>query len=78
MHLKKGSSRWIKEQDKRYNAFDWQDGDGAFSVGLLQAADVAAYIKGQQEHHRVRSFKEEFREFLQRHGIAFDERYVWG
>jgi REP element-mobilizing transposase RayT len=77
MHVKKGSSRWLKEQGKRFNAFDWQDGYGAFSIGQSQRFDTAAYIKNQQEHHRLRSFQEEFREFLMLNEIPYDERYVW-
>jgi putative transposase len=77
MHLKKGTSHWIKEQGNRYNAFSWQAGYGAFSIGQSQRKDVVGYIRKQQEHHRVKSFQEEFRLFLQRYEIEVDERYIW-
>lgn len=77
MHLKKGTSRWLKEQSPRFNAFNWQEGYGAFGIGQSQRDDVIAYIQSQQEHHRVKSFQDELRTFLERYEIAFDERYVW-
>ena len=77
MHVKKGTSRWLKGQGAGFQGFDWQDGYGAFSLGPSQRDDAAAYIRGQQEHHRARPFQDEFRKFLRRHDIEFDERYVW-
>lgn len=77
MHVKKGTSRWLKEQSTRFVGFDWQDGYGAFSLGMSQQNATVVYIRNQQEHHRLRSFEEEFRELLQRYEIEFDERYVW-
>jgi putative transposase len=77
MHVKKGSSRWLKEQAPEFQAFDWQDGYGAFSLGLSQRDDAIAYIRDQQNHHRQRSFQDEFRDFLRRYEVEFDERYVW-
>jgi putative transposase len=57
--------------------FAWQTGYGAFSVSQSNADQVCAYIAGQEEHHRLVSFQEEFMAFLKRHGIAYDERYIW-
>jgi hypothetical protein len=57
--------------------FHWQNGYGAFSVSQSNVGQVKAYIAGQEEHHRKRTFQEEFRLLLERHGIEFDERYVW-
>jgi putative transposase len=75
--IKKASSKWIKPFDTRYRDFFWQKGYGAFSVSPSQLEAVLQYIETQQEHHRTRTFQEEYRELLRRHGIDFDERYVW-
>ena len=73
--VKKGSSKWMKTQD--VPTFTWQAGYGAFSVGESQAATVVRYIQRQEEHHRHLSFQDEFRRFLEKYHVAFDERYVW-
>jgi len=57
--------------------FHWQNGYGAFSVSQSQVARVRAYIENQVEHHRTVTFQDEFRQFLKRYRIAYDERYVW-
>jgi putative transposase len=75
--IKTGSSKWIKTKGDAYAHFAWQTGYGAFSVGQSQLDDLKRYIAGQREHHRVKSFQEEFRDFLQKYGIFYDERYVW-
>jgi putative transposase len=72
--LKKTSSKWIKGLDSKYRQFYWQRGYGAFSVSPSQPESVAS----QEEHHRAHSFQEEYRDFLRKHGVEFDERYVWG
>ena len=75
--VKKNSSRWVKEAGPRYTGFSWQRGYGAFSVSQSQLAAVIAYVDGQEEHHRKVTFQDEYRSFLRKHGVAFDERYVW-
>jgi putative transposase len=70
--LKGNSSRWI---DAR---FSWQEGYGAFSVSPSQVGVVKKYIQSQEEHHRKRSFEEEFTALLRQCGIPYDERYVFG
>jgi len=75
--IKKTSSKWIKELDARYRTFFWQRGYGAFSVSPSQLEAVLQYVEAQQTHHRTRTFQEEYRDLLRRHGIDFDERYVW-
>jgi putative transposase len=75
--IKKTSSKWIKELDARYRSFFWQRGYGVFSVSPSQLDSVLKYIEGQQEHHRTRTFQGEYRALLRRHGVDFDERYVW-
>lgn len=76
VHVMKGnSSRWMIRNG--VPGFAWQSGYAAFSVGASQAATVAHYIAHQVEHHRRRTFQEELRLFLDRHGVAYDERYLW-
>jgi REP element-mobilizing transposase RayT len=73
--VKSSSSKWMK--DKGVPDFWWQNGYGAFSVGQSQLEDLVAYIQGQKEHHRGASFQDEYRQFLRRYQIPYDERYVW-
>jgi REP element-mobilizing transposase RayT len=73
--LKVESSKWMKEQGVR--EFGWQAGYGAFSIGAAQAEAVTEYIRNQEQHHRRRTFQEEFRELLRRYQVEFDEAYVW-
>lgn len=75
--VKKSSSKWIKTQGPQFHAFAWQSGYGAFAVSASNVENVRDYIAHQREHHRTKSFQEEFRQFLERHRIVFDERYVW-
>jgi REP element-mobilizing transposase RayT len=75
--VKKSSSKWIKTQGQEFGRFAWQAGFGAFSVSESNVEIVRNYIANQREHHRVKSFQEEFRAILERHRIAFNERYVW-
>lgn len=75
--IKANSSRWVNDWPGGGERFEWQAGYGAFTVSQSQVEALFAYIRGQEEHHRQRSFQEEFLMFLQRHGIEFDERYVW-
>ncbi len=75
--VKKSSSKWIKTKGDEFQTFQWQAGYGAFSVSQSGVKAVRTYIAKQKEHHKTRTFQDEFRLFLQRHGIQFDERYVW-
>ena len=75
--IKKTSSAWIKQQYPACRGFAWQAGYGAFSLGQTQLEALVSYIDRQEEHHRKRTFKEEFVEFLKRYGVNYDERYVW-
>lgn len=74
--LKTGSSKWMHETFPDLRAFAWQDGYGAFTVGKSQIQDTLDYIAGQREHHRVKSFREEYLAFLRKHEIDFEERYA--
>jgi putative transposase len=75
--IKKASSKWIKGKGVSYAGFYWQGGYGAFSVSQSNVPEVQQYIASQREHHRRKTFQEEFREFLKRYEIEYDERYVW-
>lgn len=76
--LKKCSSKWIKTKDNKYAKFYWQDGYGIFSVNPYEIDILVNYIKNQKRHHHKLGFQDEFRDFLAKNGVEFDERYVWG
>ncbi len=75
--IKSTSSAWIHETFADLRGFAWQTGYGAFTVSYSGVPAVKQYLAHQAEHHRVRSFQEEFLEFLQRHEVEYDERYLW-
>jgi putative transposase len=76
--VKAGTSKWIHDTFPQRRGFAWQEGYGAFSIGVSQIDDTRRYIENQTEHHRRHTFEEEFIAFLERHGIEYDPRYVWG
>lgn len=75
--VKKKSSRWMKTQGERFRTFHWQSGYGAFSVSQSHVSRVRRYIEDQEKHHCTISFQDEFRLFLSKYGIGYDEHYVW-
>ncbi|GHS91520.1 transposase [Planctomycetales bacterium] len=75
--IKKNSSRWLKTKNECYRDFSWQGGYAGYSVSESQIATVKNYIARQQEHHKKISFHEEYVQFLQKHGINFDEQFLW-
>jgi len=75
--LKTHSSKWIKTKGGDYEKFYWQRGYGGFSVHYTQVDIVKQYIENQDEHHKKKSFKEEYLTFLKDYEIDYDERYVW-
>jgi REP element-mobilizing transposase RayT len=75
--IKKRSSKWIKTIDPRYRRFFWQRGYGALSISPSQLGAVIKYVDGQEKQHRKRTFQEEYRTLLRKHGIDFDQRYLW-
>lgn len=75
--LKTSSSKWLKTQSPTLAAFAWQRGYGAFSVGPSDHNALLHYIDTQEEHHKTRTFQDEYRAFLNKYGIEYDERYVW-
>lgn len=74
--LKGDSSRWMHEQ-LELSRFEWKEGYGAFTVSRSHLDSVREYVRAQEEHHRKRSFQEEYLSFLEKHEIEFDSRYLW-
>jgi putative transposase len=75
--VKKGSSKWMKFDGPHNRLFSWQNGYAAFSVSQSNMEAVQKYIEDQEEHHFKVTFQDELRALFKRHGIEFDERYVW-
>ena len=75
--IKSHSSKWIKTKGDKFKIFYWQNGYGAFSVNPSQIDIVIRYIQNQHEHHRKKTFQDEYRAFLKKYKVKFDERYVW-
>jgi REP element-mobilizing transposase RayT len=75
--IKANSSHWVHEKYPEKAFFAWQAGYGVFSVSVSQLPTVKNYIARQEEHHRTLTFQDEYRKFLKKHGIEYDERYVW-
>ena len=74
--IKRNSSRWIKTIAPAYNNFAWQCGYAAFSISQSIVGNTVEYVKNQQEHHKKKSFQDEYIQFLKLYNIDFDERYV--
>lgn len=75
--VKSQSSKWIKTKGKEFYNFYWQKGYGAFSVNPTQINQVIDYIVNQKTHHQKMSFQDEYRMFLKKYNIEYDERYIW-
>ena len=75
--VKASSSKWINEKQLAQGRFEWQEGYGAFSYGKSQLKDVVAYINNQEEHHRIKTFKEEYIDFLQKFEVEYDEKFIF-
>ena len=75
--VKSHSSKWMKSKAKTFENFYWQDGYGAFSVNPSEVDTVINYIANQKEHHLKKSFQDEYRAFLKKYNVEYDERYVW-
>ena len=74
--LKVSSSGWIKENKVFPNFIGWQEGYGAFTYHISQKDMIVNYVKNQRTHHKIKTFREEFIELLEEHGIEFDEKYL--
>ena len=76
--LKGGSSKWVRDTFPDGRLFQWQEGYGAFSVSRSTLDATLAYIQNQEEHHRHKTFEEEFTEFLKKYGVEYDPEFVFG
>ncbi len=75
--VKSHSSKWIKTKGSEFANFYWQDGYGAFSVNPSEVDVVIKYIENQKNHHKTKTFQDEYRQFLKKYQVEFDEKYVW-
>ena len=75
--LKTSSSKWIKTKGSQFRQFHWQSGYGAFSIGQSSVMALKQYVLTQKEHHKTKSFQDEFKSLCERYGVDIDERYVW-
>ena len=76
-YLKMDSAKWVNEKKLTLNKFEWQSGYGAFSYSHSQIDSVVKYIQNQEEHHRKKTFLEEYTAFLQKFNVPYDERYIF-
>mgnify|MGYP001595760660 FL=1 len=76
--IKGGSSKWIHETFPELRPFSWQEGYGAFSIGISNVDETKKYIENQEKHHSKESFRDEYLKFLRKNNIDFDEKYLWG
>jgi putative transposase len=75
--IKSKSSKWLNTQPKRPGRFEWQRGYAAFTVSASQLEKLRTYVRNQEQHHRRTTFQQEFRALLDKHGLEYDERYLW-
>jgi len=75
--IKSHSSKWMKTKGTELKNFYWQNGYGAFSVNPSETEKVIAYIENQKEHHKKKTVQEEYRAFLKKYKVEYDEKYVW-
>ena len=75
--VKSHSSKWIKTKGLKYQKFYWQRGYGGFSVNPAQINVVKKYILDQESHHQKKSFQDEYRAFLKKYNIEYDEKFIW-
>jgi len=75
--MKASSSKWVKTKGGLLTKFSWQTGYGIFSVGHSGAEVVRRYIANQEEHHRKKTFQDEYKDLLEQHQLEHDERYLW-
>jgi putative transposase len=75
--IKGGSSKWIHDEFPEHRAFEWQEGYGAFSIGVSIKEQSNKYIQNQKQHHRRITFQQEFLSFLKKHDVEYDPRFIW-
>ena len=74
--IKGDSSKWINSQGFVRGKFNWQEGYGAFSYSHSHISTVARYVENQQQHHKKKTFREEYAELLKKFNVEFDEKYI--
>jgi len=75
--IKANSSKWINEKGFVLGKFQWQEGFGAFSYAQSQLDAVIAYINNQEQHHLVKTFKDEYLELLQKFNVEYNDKYLF-
>ena len=75
--IKASSSKWINEKGLVKGKFQWQEGFGAFSYAQSQLDTVIAYINNQEQHHKKKTFRDEYLELLQKFDVGYDEKYLF-
>jgi len=75
--IKGGASKWVHDTFAEHQDFAWQEGYAAFSVSMSRLEATTSYIARQEDHHRTRTFEEEYLEFLDRYGIEYERKYVF-
>jgi REP element-mobilizing transposase RayT len=75
--IKGSSSKWVNERKFIKEKFEWQEGYGAFSYSKSQALRVIAYVQNQEGHHRKITFLEEYKMFLAKFAVDYDEKYIF-
>jgi REP element-mobilizing transposase RayT len=76
--IKGGSSKWVHDEFPEHRAFEWQEGYGAFSIGVSHREQTVTYIHNQKQHHRRKTCQDEFLSFLKKHDIEYDPKFIWG
>ena len=76
--LKKSTSKWIKTRDINSVGFQWQEGYGAFTIGASQIPLLRSYLARQKLHHQKRGFEDELLSLVEKYGVEYDPKYVWG
>lgn len=75
--IKGSSSKWINDNKLAAGKFSWQQGYGAFSYNRSQLPKLIDYVKDQEEHHKKKTFSEEYKDFLKAFEVEFDEKYIF-
>jgi putative transposase len=75
--IKGGSSKWVHDTFPERQSFQWQEEYAAFSVSVSQMDKIIPYIQNQEEHHRKVTFQEEFVALLKKHGVEYEEKFLW-
>lgn len=76
-YIKQDSSKWINQNKFLKNHFEWQEGYGAFSYSKSQLLAVVNYIQNQELHHKKKTFREEYLDFLEKFEVDFDEKFIF-